>query len=600
MNKLHKSILLVILGCTAITATAQNKSNDTTYTRQVLLERDLNPTLNDAAKINTMPSVYEVTVTKYNAQFTEDVPQVPLKNNVLGQVSAGDIGTKIDFSKKRGYLTLGAGMNSNFEGAGGVQIVNSVTDQLGIYANHSSMSGDVDYVHKNYLYDKMKAKYSDSKIGAKYAHKFEPSILSFDMSYFNTGYNYYGNSFGYSSNSLGTPFNYNSRQNANIFNVGVGLRSDELSKSPLRYDTHFKYAYFKSKYGLDTNTDGPKGGIFDLGADINTNFGADQIIGIKAQILNQSFRDSKNSLIKDAYHYYTNFTGTPYAKFEGEGWKASLGVNVSVLMDVKDKVFFSPDVTASYTFFERNVFYGSVTGGVNNNTYLDILQENRYVNPISRVEYSKTPYDLLVGFKSGVVDGLEFDVFGGYKRTNKDHLYITAINSAEPTIWGNLSTPIYANVSTGKFGGLAKTTLIPYTTLSGKATLYFYDVKYKNSYITNSYLTTMPSKKKAWGLPTFAIELNADVKVIDDLVISLNYQYAGGRKACVIDALSGTSSSSLKMKDINELNIRGEYSITDWLAIYARLNNILFQKYERYYGYSLQGFNAVGGVSLKF
>lgn len=598
MNKLYKSILLAILGSTSITAVAQNASKDTTYNRQVLLERDFNPTLNDASKINLSPSVYEVNITKYNAQFTEGVPNVQLNNNVLGKVNIGDIATNVEFSKKRGYFTLSAGMNSNLEGAAGFKIVNTIQDQLGIYANHSSMSGDVDYLHKNYLYKKMKAKYSDSQIALKYAHKFEPSILSFGASYFNTGYNYYGNSFGNYSFPSGDPFNYNTRQNVNVLNFNLGLRSDELSKSPLRYNAYAGYSHFKSKYGLNTDQDGPKGGIFNLGTDINTDFGADRTIGIKANLMNQSFRGAKNYSVPNAYHYYTNIEGTPYAKFEGAGWKATLGLNVNLLFDVKTNVFFSPDVTASYTFFERNVFYGSVTGGINNNTYLDILQENRYVNPISRVEYSKTPYDLLVGFKSGVVDGLEFDVFGGYKRTNKEHLYVTTTNVGSDT-WGNLGTPIYADVSTGKFGGLIKTSLIPYTTLSAKAALYFYNVKYTNSYINSSYLPVMPSEKKAWGLPTVTFELNADVKAIDNLVLSLNYQYAGGRKACYITG-AGTTSSALKMKDINELNFKGEYSFTDWLAVYVRLNNVLFQKYERYYGYSLQGFNAMGGVSLKF
>ena len=54
------------------------------------------------------------------------------------------------------------------------------------------------------------------------------------------------------------------------------------------------------------------------------------------------------------------------------------------------------------------------------------------------------------------------------------------------------------------------------------------------------------------------------------------------------------------MKDINELNFRGEYQVTDWLSVNARLNNILYQRYELYYGYPLQGFNFLGGVSLKF
>jgi outer membrane cobalamin receptor len=75
--------------------------------------------------------------------------------------------------------------------------------------------------------------------------------------------------------------------------------------------------------------------------------------------------------------------------------------------------------------------------------------------------------------------------------------------------------------------------------------------------------------------------------------------YAGGRKA-LHSSPAATSWSVVNMKDINELNFRGEYIITDWVSVNARLNNILFRKYELQYGYALQGFSFLGGVSFKF
>jgi len=79
----------------------------------------------------------------------------------------------------------------------------------------------------------------------------------------------------------------------------------------------------------------------------------------------------------------------------------------------------------------------------------------------------------------------------------------------------------------------------------------------------------------------------------------LNYLYAGGRKT-VYSSYMIPVQEVIKMKDINELNFRGEYQVTDWLSVNARVNNILFQKYELQYGYALQGFNVLGGLSFKF
>ena len=186
---------------------------------------------------------------------------------------------------------------------------------------------------------------------------------------------------------------------------------------------------------------------------------------------------------------------------------------------------------------------------------------------------------------------MEFDLFAGYKKTDKDHLYIYGYTN----LWANISNALYADVSTGHIGGALKTSLIPCTDLTAKITGYFYDVKYVNGYINS--VGDPISEKKAWGRPAFTAEFNADVKPIDKVTLSLNYIYGGGRKTY---AMTSLANAVVSMKDINELNFRGEYQITDWISVNARLNNILFQKYELQYGYPTQGFNILGGVSLNF
>ena len=54
------------------------------------------------------------------------------------------------------------------------------------------------------------------------------------------------------------------------------------------------------------------------------------------------------------------------------------------------------------------------------------------------------------------------------------------------------------------------------------------------------------------------------------------------------------------MNSINELNLTGTYTFNDTFGVYAKLNNILCQKYEVYYGYPLQSFSAMIGVNINF
>ena len=603
MKTIYKSIFVIALGIISLNASAQK---DSTLIRQVLLERDYNPTLQDASKINTMPSIYTPVIKPKEFKFVSSAPNISLKNNQLGAAESGDINTNVGFSKKRGYLDLGAGTHSNLEGAAGYRILNTATNRLDFSATHSSTSSTLDFIDNKYFMDNAKAKYSASKINLKYQHIFEPSILSLGASFYNTSYNYYGNSFIGKESSIIFPYDVISRQKVDVFNINAGLKASDNNEGALKYEGNIRYQNFKGKYGIANDYEGPKGGQLNLDANFFADLGSDKMIGVRGDIMNQSFSNKSkiSPFYESAYHGFTNITATPYIGFEGANWNANLGLNVSALLDIQDKFFFSPSISAEVHLNEVNTFYGTITGGVNNNTFLDILQENRYTDLSARVGYSKTLYDIQLGFKSGIISGLEFDIFAGYKKTNNDHLYTRTIFSyysynaygyngymPTPSFFGTTFTPLYANVSTGHIGGLVKTKLIPYTDLSAKITTYFYNVKnYKGA----------DYQEKAWGHPSFTTELNVDVKPIDALTLSLSHQYAGGRKSLLINYRFPANIRPTKMKDINELNLRAEYQITDWVSANVRLNNILNQKYELQYGYPLQGFNVLGGLSFKF
>ena len=55
-----------------------------------------------------------------------------------------------------------------------------------------------------------------------------------------------------------------------------------------------------------------------------------------------------------------------------------------------------------------------------------------------------------------------------------------------------------------------------------------------------------------------------------------------------------------KVDAVNNLYAGGSYEFFKGISVYARINNLLNQDYQYYWGYPTEGINFTGGVSFKF
>jgi len=594
MNTIYRSVILGVLSISlATSAGAQNKAaNDSTLTRQILLEKEFNPTLQDASKINTLPAVHQPVVKPANLQYETSRPSIEFNQYKITNTGSGDIKTNIDYSKKRGYLDLGAGIPGNFYGAFGYKFLSTPSDELDVFARYTGFDGNVDFAESGHGLKDAKAKYSNILARAKYQHNFEFLSWRLNVGYENTGFNYYGNPFSLLGSGL--PFDSKKKQSVGNFDVETGVKSTD--NNMFIYDASVKLNFFSTKYGISTEDDGVSGNIIEGKLNVAAPFGSDKLIGINMNIINQSFGDvdflEEHGWRKDDFfHSLTKLSFNPYINLDGSNYLLKLGLKTDYAIDKENKFLIAPDIRFDWTFADKTKLYASVTGGINENTYLQILQENRYTDPTIKTNYSRTTYDVSLGVKSGIINGFEFDIFGGYKETKDEHLYIYGHTES----WRNVSFANYYDLSTGHFGGQIKTSLIPYTDLSAKVIGYFYDVDDELAHLDH---LGNPIKAEAWNLPKMTLDIKADITPIDKLTLSASYYLATGRKGFY--PTSSIAYSSQSLKNINELNVRGNYQILDWISINAGLNNIFNQKYESLPGYTHQGFGFMGGVSLKF
>ncbi|MEN9917985.1 MAG: hypothetical protein RL662_421 [Bacteroidota bacterium] len=592
MNKLYKISFLSFLGITSasVNVSAQTAVKDTTLNRHVNLEREYTPSIKDASKINTLPALYQPQKKQYNIQFENAIPSVNLSNDAIGDTGSGDIKTNIDYSKHKGYLLFGAGMYTNLEGALGYRIVDAPNDQLDIFATHSFTNARIKYLFKDSPLDEVKAYDMENLIKLTYKHSFDAFIWHLRGSYLNNAFNYYGNPYIIDplANTESFEKSLKDKQTANVLELETGIASNPTNS--VLYSGNIKYNRFSQKYGPDKANRGISANLIDVTADVAVPFEQllhidDFKIGARGRIFHQGCDPVQYETSKDQFYDLSLIQANPYISLGevGDAILLEVGAKLNYAIDYNDKTRIAPKLKLLWNFAQKNSFYINVDGGVNDNNLVSIHRENKYANPFRRIAISQTHYDMRTGIKSGAIAGFEFDIFGGYKYTKNEHLY-TQVSASS---WANVSDALYANLTTGHLGGSLHTRLIPNTDVSMKVVGYFYNVK------EYSGLNTHPSQKRAWGLPNMTFDLNADFHIIDNLVLTAHYAFEGGRKTYL-------NSQSIKMSSVNDLSFRANYQVLDWFSVYGKINNIMNQRYERYYGYTLQGINALIGASLKF
>ena len=62
----------------------------------------------------------------------------------------------------------------------------------------------------------------------------------------------------------------------------------------------------------------------------------------------------------------------------------------------------------------------------------------------------------------------------------------------------------------------------------------------------------------------------------------------------------GPPARIVTLQPIADLGVSAEYSIISRLSAFAELDNLLNDKYQRWYGYQAYGLNIYGGLRLKF
>lgn len=590
--------VLAFLGSASFAGAQENVSKEKNLNREMTLEREYDPSVQDASKVNTLPVVKEPEVRKIPIDYaTFTVPTDP--QNEIGLLPSGNIMTQMDYNKRRGYFNFGIGTYMNINGDLGYHILSTDKDKLNIWYSHRSTNGNVKYLQLED--EKVKAKINDNLGGVDFKHAFEKMIFNLGVKYGYSGFNYYGLPTDAipGADDLELADRETNQVNQTIA-ATIGFASKE--GAPVGYSLDLGYINFSHKYGSGKPADGPTEHTFEAKFDLNAGFNGNMRVGLGGQVeyFNYNLPERKESGYGTWYYYnfknHTEVTLSPYYTVEGDNWHVKLGANVmlasSAIDGVDDTEFMaSPNVSADVEVADKTQLYLNAGGKLYSNSMYEVSQINRYVDPTKAIEASRNWLDATIGIRSGVAPGFWFDVFGGYKITSDDLLFLTSRTYTDHH-FGNFSQAM-PDIDTKRLfvGANLKYSYQQLFDLSLKGVYNHWQANYGDSWVGGPLNAEL---EHAWGKPEMELTANLTVRPISPLSIALDYYLATGR----YNELNG--SYIYKMDNINELNLTAAYNFNDTFGVYVKGTNLLCQKYELYYGYPMQGISAMVGVNINF
>ena len=616
-NKVRVMMMSALLLGTGLTGFAQepdkNKEERERLNREMTLERDYDPIVQDATKVMTLPAVREISVSKRPITYSDyALPVLPAKE--MNLLPPGKVTTELLHSKRDGYLHFGGGTLANLTGDFGYHFLNTETDLLGVYFSHRSTNGNVAF--DNDSIGKRKAKINDNLGGLDFKHHFDKATLTLGGNFGYSMFNYYGFPTNVYLSNVWAPSLENlpgdsiTNQKNRLINVYGGISSD--IPASLGYHIGAAYTNFHQKYSLSKEHDGMTENHLkmDFGLRSPVNNGNCFGVNVEGNLLTYTAPDTVAGNAIDsagtAFKPHVNVTLNPYYRLDNGRLKLLLGLNlVLVSQNSEQKVFVSPNISLDAPFANWSVFYAKLGGGVTSNSMAELSRTNRYLNPAFTPDASKTWADLTLGVRSSATAGFWFDIFAGYKYTQSDVLFNPSSFNRIKDGFNNVSLVYQPTTQRMQVGATLKYDFqhIVDFYLKGVYNYYMLELEQEDTW-KNAYAARGVDKDslQAYGKPAFVAEAGINVRPLKPLTLSLDYGMMSG----IYAYHPGLSTpyleiqGNIKMKTIHDLRFRSSWKFNDMFAIYAQFNNVLFRKQELYYGYPLLPFSAMAGFSVTF
>lgn len=537
---------------------------DTTINRVVTVERDFQPAIQSAGKINQTPAVlqhdlhlnpvvYSTYTTPlsvgYNiyplqASETRFTPQAPL--NGIIQAAAGYRNTHFLFN---------------------YQIHHQKKMSLDLYANHDAYWGE----------DAL----AQSKLGLVVTRHFSGADFYVGLEGKNEAYWY--------QPILSGAVLWNA-------NAHIGVRSTD--KRPIQYRIQTGYtAFIPTHWAVEHHA---KSHV-DLWWS-NTTHSA----GLKAYLQNTFYTPTDTLLATSPRHA---IRVEPFYEYANKHIRLHVGINLNMnigtgeLLSTVENLSFAPSPNVKFEWnMMDNIFhvYANATGHYGLGSLEEYLGYNRYLNMRQGFAWQTprdyTPVDAQVGFKIRPAKTLLIDIYGGYAYMHSacNMQAVMQEDALDYQLWNS-------QYQRWKIGASLHYHYRDIIELNMGGNYYFYQQDPIPSMDPTDphFQENRVKGTNIFDRPNWDAHARLDVHIDSKWSFYSENYFAGSRWAYVYTYAS-TSPEAMQLRPIISLNLGGQYAINRWLLVYLQLNDYLNRKNDIFYGYQSQGIHFLAGVKWKF
>ncbi len=587
MNKNIQKIFLLGLMVSSTAVFSQIKEE------QLILDRKREPEVRKIEKKKTSvetvknypPEAKSADPVNYNIT---DVPAV--SDFKTSTIQGSDISPRFDSEFQKNYLRFGMG---NFGKVLGDANISTMLE------NKMEIGGDVHFLSTTGLKNEFPwdSNASDMTLGAFLNNFGEKGKLNLNAEFGLQDYNYYG------IYALQPEAGIDLQQKVTQVKVNgfYDFYSNEILND-IRVKTNFLTDHFDAKesrgeLAMNLSKHGWELNDFTVNGDLGLGFAAQKTDFSLLDANSSSYFDGKIS------PKITFFKGKSYLMI-GSDFDFLTGnySNLSTGEQKMDRTYWFPRAEFLYDYTDALKFFAGVDGGLNLNSYGNMLAENPYLVSDQLLKPTETKYHLYAGLKGDIDQNVKYSVSTGWAKVN-DIMFFSANSIFDNFLTLNRSAYNYANTFSAQYadGSVFDITgSIQYFPLENLALDANLDFRQYN----------IEDKWDIYNKPVVRADIGAKYSLLDK---KLNLGFKGyfvsqriTNSFEITDAgtvpatYSITEDTADKLPGYADFNLSAEYKVHKNFSIFALGNNLLNSSYETFKGYKVLGAQIVGGVKVTF
>lgn len=581
-----------------VTFSAIGYAQDTVLNRSVVVERDFQPIISEAGKVNSTPQSVQADVPEAQVEYSDYVSAASRKevevSSLLSQPTRFTAPEEL-----HGVLRGGIGHPLTlFHFA--YDVKDQKNNSLVLYANHNGQWG--------------RRTMSESNLGFHFEHamprlSFYCGIKGESLFYSKYG-RYYDGTDGYNKNRGLTiksfddflPEDKQTQWRGRIF---FGLKSNPKEKVQYKIEVGYQMlevASIATEHQLRSE--------FKLNAKLPNER---HRLGLNLYMQNNFYTVDTALIPENRFNDRHNIRIEPFYAFQGRRFMIHAGVNLDVnlgkgqLLSSNKSVSFAPSPAVR---FEAQLapkwvtIYGKAEGRFGLGSLQSYLQDNCYMEVIpcvtSHSVSSYTPIDAEVGFHLKPHKHLLLEMHGGYAYFMYSKSYVAF---TEPYIYGHKHY-----ILPGTFADY----LSDYQRFKIGGQLFYHYRDIISIHLSGDYFAwklqkiaakarlediakdISLTKGRVYDRPDWKIDLRIDGRIDEHWTLYSDNHFEGSRWAI-------TTNGEYKLPALIDMNLGAQYEFTKpHLAIFLQLNNIICRRNHVLYGYQSYLINGLAGVSWKF